>query len=74
MGKCDVCGAGFPFSHGQYRGHVITAYKMAVCEPCYKGNWDGWGPNSEGAVLDHLKANGIPVPPRNAKGWLPRGD
>ena len=74
MMSCDVCDKKFQQGPGRYEGHTIARYKMTVCDPCWQGNWDGWGPAAEPRVLDHLKEQGIPVPPRNAKGWIPRGD
>jgi hypothetical protein len=55
-----------------YDGTHIQAYGITVCRGCYDGNWDGWAPQFEEAVTRHLIAKGLPLPKRNAKGWLPR--
>jgi len=39
---------------------------------CWEANWDGWAPHLEAKVTARLKAKGLPLPARNAKGWLPR--
>ena len=68
----SFCGQSFQMSHGHYDGKFIPRYKISVCRNCYDGNWDGWAPHFEEQLLPHLEANGIDVPERNAKGWLPR--
>lgn len=50
----------------------VDGYDFDVCWAHWEGNWDGWGPFFELAILEHLKENKIPMPPRNAEGWLPR--
>jgi hypothetical protein len=45
---------------------------MEVCTGCFQAAWDGWGPSAEAKIIKHLAEQGIPVPPRNTKGWLPR--
>ena len=36
------------------------------------GNWDGWNPSREEAILTTCKEKNILVPPRNDKGCVPR--
>ena len=69
---CDACGSQYQFGPHIYDGKHIDAYGINVCSGCYQGNWDGWAPHFEEAVTRHLRAKGLPIPPRNAKGWLPR--
>lgn len=71
--NCGICGANFQFGPHRYDGKHISRYNLTVCMGCWQGNHDGWGPSAEGRLLEHLKQEGIAVPPRNAKGWLPRG-
>jgi hypothetical protein len=72
MVKCEVCTSSFQFGPHLYDGKHIPAYGISVCSGCYAGNWDGWAPQFEEAVTVHLRAKGLPIPKRNAKGWLPR--
>ncbi|UOA17445.1 hypothetical protein DSM14862_00190 [Sulfitobacter indolifex] len=73
MYSCDVCGSRHQMGPGRYDGKFIPAYKMQVCMPCFKMNWDGWAPIHEPKVITHLNEKNIPIPARNAAGWLPRG-
>lgn len=73
MFSCDVCGN--PYQHGPhyYESHKLELYgDIFCCDSCWKGNWDGWAPNHEEILLNHLKEKGLPIPKRNEKGWLPR--
>jgi hypothetical protein len=69
---CFICNSEFRMGGGVYNGHYIRRYQISVCDPCWAGNWDGWAPIHEGRLLAHLKEKGIPIPKRNAGGWLPR--
>ena len=69
---CFTCGGTFRFGPHVYDGHHIAAYKFNVCSGCWSGNWDGWAPHYERKILIHLAENGLPVPARNAAGYLPR--
>lgn len=70
--ECFFCGDKFNMANGEYDGEYIPRYKVSVCKPCYKGNWDGWGPSHEEKLLSHLQEKDILIPARNSKGWLPR--
>lgn len=72
MQRCDLCGSEYQFGPHTYDGKYIERYQLGVCRPCYEGNWDGWAPDYEEKILNHLKNKGLPVPERNSKGWLPR--
>lgn len=72
MRACDVCDRQYQFGPHIYDGHVIKLYRITVCSGCFEGNWDGWAPQYEKRVTANLDAAGEPLPPRNAKGWLPR--
>ena len=74
METCRMCGASFEHGPHVYQGREIKRYKLLVCESCHKSNAEGWKPALEGKLLDHLRANNLPVPQRNAKGLIPRGD
>jgi len=67
-----VCGGRFHFGSDKDGGQYIPAYRIVVCMRCYKGNRDGWAPYHEDSVTRRLKELGLPMPPRNAKGLLPR--
>ena len=70
---CDVCGRAYQHGPHRYEGHRLDLYGgIFCCDTCWNGNWDGWAPQFEKVLLEHLKANGIAPPQRNAKGWLPR--
>lgn len=73
MFKCDVCGAMYQHGPHRYEGHKLKLYgNIFCCDSCWQGNWDGWAPHYEKMLLDHLRQKNLPVPERNAKGWLPR--
>lgn len=73
MFKCDVCGMSYQHGLHRYEGHRLQLYgDLFCCDSCWRANWDGWAPHYEAALLAHLKQKGLPVPKRNAKGWLPR--
>ena len=73
MFKCDVCGTMYQHGPHKYKGHRLELYgDIFCCDTCWQGNWDGWAPHREKTLLDHLKQKNLPVPERNAKGWLPR--
>jgi hypothetical protein len=72
MYACEVCGGTFQFGPHVYDGRYIPTYRLRVCSGCYQGNWDGWAPQFEDAVTQHLLAAGAQLPTRNSKGLLPR--
>lgn len=72
MMNCDLCGARFQFGPNRYAGNFVERYQMLVCRTCWEGSWDGYGPFYEAKILAHLEEKGLPVPERNAEGWLPR--
>ena len=74
LASCEICAESFQFGPHVYDGRVIESYKLTVCNGCFDANWDGWGRHHEERLLSHLKAHGIEIPKRNAKGYLPRGD
>lgn len=71
MIKCDLCNMSFQFGPHKYDGKYLSQYKMSVCQSCLRGHWDGVGPSHEEQFKNHLEANNIPLPQRNAKGWFP---
>ncbi|MCX5846461.1 MAG: hypothetical protein NTW12_08910 [Deltaproteobacteria bacterium] len=71
---CFTCGKKFQFEEHIYDGKWIDSYQIEVCMTCWNGNWDGWPGERAEKIINHLKKKGIPIPPMNAKGWLPRGD
>lgn len=71
--KCDVRGRAYQHGPGRHEGHRLELYgRIFCCDLCWQGNWDGWAPQDEHVLLEHLKQKNLPVPERNAKGWLPR--
>lgn len=73
MRKCDVCGSNYQFGPGRYEEHKLELYgDIFCCDSCWNSNWDGWNLGLDHVLLAHLSAKGLPVPTRNAKGWLPR--
>jgi hypothetical protein len=70
--RCFMCDTDFRMGAGVYNGKYIGRYQISVCNGCWAGNWDGWAPHYEARLIAHLEVLGIPVPKRNAKGWLPR--
>ncbi len=72
MFTCDLCGSQYQMGRHIYDGKQIPLYKLGVCNTCYQGSWDGWSPQDEPKILEHLKEKGLPVPKRNNNGLLPR--
>lgn len=73
MLTCDVCGQKYQHGPHRYEGHKLALYGgISCCDGCWQFNWDGWAPHHEAKLIAHLKEKGLPVPPRNAKGYLPR--
>lgn len=73
MMTCFTCGGEFQFGPHIYSGTHIRMYNMTVCRDCYAANHDGWAPHFEAKILKHLRSEGLPIPDRNEKEWLPRG-
>lgn len=73
MAKCQLCGCAFQFGPHAYRGKVIAAYKLTLCDPCYGGNWDGYAPHYDSVLEGHWAKEGIEPPKRNGQGLYPRG-
>ena len=69
---CALCGMTFQFGPGRYDRKHIPGYNLTVCKGCYDGNWDGWAPQWEAKILQHLQEKGLPVPKRNSQDLLPR--
>ena len=73
MFKCGVCGGSYQHGPHRYEGHRLNLYDgLFACDACWQSNHDGWAPHYEEIFLAHLKEKGLPVPQRNAKGFLPR--
>jgi hypothetical protein len=73
MFKCDVCGMPYQQGPHRYDGHKLELYGgIFCCDSCWMANWDGWAPHLEEALIAHLNRKGLPIPKRNARGWLPR--
>lgn len=72
MYECFMCGCKFQFVDHRYNGKRIIKYDIMVCTRCYDGNWDGWGPNCEEKLINHLSGRGVKIPERNRFGWIPR--
>lgn len=72
MVRCFMCDSEFQMGPHRYDGRYIRRYKISVCKICYDGNWDGWAPHFEERLIKHLEKEGISIPKKNEKGWLPR--
>jgi len=72
MHPCFMCGSQFQMGEHIYDGKYIRRYDITVCMACWDGNWDGWTPDYETRLIAHLENEGILIPERNEKGWLPR--
>lgn len=72
MLKCDACGRLFQFGPHRYEGKAVPTYRITVCRMCWDANWDGWARHLEEKVTAKLRDEGVPLPPRNTNGLLPR--
>jgi hypothetical protein len=70
--SCDLCGALLDYQANRYDGREVPRYRITVCHVCYSSSRNGWSSINEAKILVHLKSCGLPVPLRNARGWLPR--
>jgi hypothetical protein len=71
--KCEVCDREYQHGPHKYKGHRLHLYgDLSCCSACWDGNVDGWAEHLEPVLLKHLEQEDLPVPERNAKGWLPR--
>lgn len=71
--QCDVCGSDYQSGPHRYEGHRLHLYgDIWCCDTCWKGNHDGWAPHYEPVLLEHLRRQGLPEPPRLPNGLLPR--
>ena len=69
--ECFVCGKSIQMGPVRHDGHFIRRYQVTLCTNCSDMNRIGWAPRNEVRLLAHLAERGIPVPERNAEGWLP---
>ena len=56
----------------RYGGYYIRRYQIYVCLAEFQESWEGWAPEYEKRLIGHLKEEGLRMPKRNARGWLPR--
>jgi hypothetical protein len=71
--NCSLCKNKFTHDEGRYEGHILKLYgNVFCCDRCWTLNHDGWNPHHEERLMKILKERGIPTPPRNEKGFLPR--
>jgi len=70
--ECFICNNQFTMGPHVYDLRHIDRYNIHVCRVCYDGNWDGWAPDYEKRLIKHLEDQGLPIPERNPKGFLPR--
>ena len=64
---CHICGE--PMNSQKIV--FIWGYDMWVHKACFDLSKEGWA-TGESRILEHLKNAGIPIPPRNSNGLLPR--
>jgi hypothetical protein len=69
--KCFLCSKWFQFGQHIYDGKRISEYDIKICEICYKSNRDGFLDQDASKIEAHLRDNGLNIPARNEKGWLP---
>ncbi|WP_308776885.1 hypothetical protein [uncultured Bilophila sp.] len=71
MYACPICGNKFQHGPHLYEGHKLKWLGETVCNICYLGNEDGWAPTYEPRVLELIEREGLIVPDRNDKGFIP---
>jgi hypothetical protein len=69
---CQLCGVKVRYGFGRYDLRKVRGYNLWVCKSCWTINENGWLPIHEAFLLDHLKKEGLPVPPKNRNKLLPR--
>ena len=69
--KCTTCDSEFQMGPNAYAGKWLPLYQMHVCSSCHSGNLDGFSIHYDIRIIKHLKDNGLPVPKRNERGYLP---
>ncbi len=71
--KCPLCCNTYQHGPHRYEGHKLSLYgDIFCCNLCWEGNWDGWGPDHENFLINHLEQMDLPIPERNEEGLLPR--
>lgn len=68
---CDLCGTfDLGFSFENMRGRIFEL-DLLCCRRCLKAlTWEGLSVGQERAFVKHMRARGLPLPPRNEQGWL----
>jgi hypothetical protein len=69
---CFVCAKELQMGFDRWDGTFVPRYAITVCAACYQNHWDGWAPDLEERLIQHLRSKGLPIPDRNDRGWLPR--
>jgi len=67
--ECFLCQRQIKFGRGVYKGRIVQAWGITICQTCESGNHDGIFPRSHPRLLDHMKSNGIEIR-RNKKGLI----
>lgn len=73
--RCFFCDRLFHYggTH-KYYGEVVPRFKLSICEICQQANHDGLHHKYDDKFEKHLKANNLPIPEKNAKGYYPVPD
>src|SRR5690242_6436535 len=74
LSRCELCRGIMWMGHDLSQGRYIATYDLRVCYACWVSSSGGWHPRYDSFLLERLRQTGLPIPARNANGWLPRGE
>ena len=66
---CFLCERPFQFGPHLYRGRLVRAWDIMVCDSCVRGNWDGVVPSMRPHLVPYLESKGVEGL-FNEKGWI----
>jgi hypothetical protein len=66
---CILCSLPFQFGPHVYNGRHIKQWDVQICDRCCSANWDGIVLETHPGLMEHLKAEGIPIT-LNSRGGL----
>ncbi len=70
---CELCHNKYKDGRNIHEGHMLKSYgEIMVCPSCWNSNWDGWAPHKAALLEKIMEEKGLPLPPRNEQGFLPR--
>lgn len=67
---CFFCGELLDLGRDRASGQRIHQFQLFICHECLAANFEGVCSWHEIRLLEHLKRNGLAMPPRNKNGLI----